>query len=149
MLSLARLSLKRPRPDYSQVDALLEMALTRGPAVTGETPSTTAVTLRDTARQLRVLSLAGQGRLDDARGLIATFAGRPADLLALLDGLDRVAVTTRPSDRRRLGELQLRAAQTLDTQRQRLDQDTIRRLDHCLAQAYVAAGLPLRAISLY
>ena len=149
VLSLARLSLKRPRPNYSQVDALLEMALTRGPAVTGETPSTTAVTLRDTARQLRVLSLAGQGRLDDARGLIATFAGRPADLLALLDGLDRVAVTTRPSDRRRLGELQLQAAQTLDTQRQRLDQDTIRRLDHCLAQAYVAAGLPLRAISLY
>ena len=149
VLSLARLSLKRPRPDYPRVDALLEMALTRGPTVNGETPSSTAVTLRDTARQLRVLSLAGQGRLDDARKLIATFAERPADLLALLDGLDRVAVTTRPSDRRRLGELQLQAAQTLDTQRQQLDQGTIDRLDHCLAQAYVAAGLPLRAISLY
>jgi len=149
VISLARLSLKRPRPDYRRVDELLEMVLTRGPTVAGKSPDPKAVVLRDTARQLRVLSLAGQGRLDDARGLIATFAQRPGDLLALLDGLDRVAVTTRPTGRRRLGELQLQAAQTLDSQRNSLDQDDTRRLDRCLAQAYVAAGFPLRAVSLY
>ena len=148
-ISLARLGLKPTRPDYRRVDQLLELVLTRGPAVTGTAPDPRAVVLRDSARQLRVLSLAGQGRLDDARGLIANFAGRPADLLALLDGLDRVAVTTRPTDRRRLGELQLQAAQTLEPQRKSLRPEDLRRLDRCMAQAYVAAGLPLRAAALY
>ena len=149
VVSLARLGLQPTRPDYRRVDQLLEVVLARGPEVTGTSPDPRAVALRDSARQLRVLSLAGQGRLDDARGLIANFAGRPADLLALLDGLDRVAVTTRPTDRRRLGELQLQAAQTLEPQRKSLRPEDIRRLDRCMAQAYVAAGLPLRAASLY
>ena len=151
-ISLARLGLKPTRPDYRRVDQLLELVLTRGPAVTLTAPDSRAVALRDSARQLRVLSLAGQGRLDDARGLIANFAGRPAELLALLDGLDRIAVTirtTRPTDRRRLGELQLQAAQTLEPQRKSLRPEDRRRLDRCMAQAYVAAGLPLRAAALY
>ena len=148
-ISLARLRLKPIRPDYARVDQLLEMVLQQGPQPDTRKPKQQPASLRDTARQLRVLSLAGQGRLDDARQLIATFAGRPAELLALLDGLDRVAVTTRPSDRRRLGELQLQAAVTLATQRNSLGPDDIRRLDRCMAQAYVAAGLPERAVHLY
>ena len=65
----------------------------------------------------------------------------PDDLLALLDGLDQVASTTRPADRRRLGELQLQAAESLDAQRNSLDPANRQRLDRCLAQAFVAAGV--------
>ena len=152
VISLARLGLKRVRPDYRRIDQLLETILARGPAViavSGRKPDTDAVTIRDNTRQLRVLSLAGQGRLDQARQLVASFAGRPDDLLALLDGLDQVAATTRPADRRRLGELQLQAAESLDAQRNSLDPANRQRLDRCLAQAFVAAGFPLRAVAVY
>ena len=152
VISLARLGLKRVQPDYRQIDQLLEAILARGPSVIsapGQKPDTFAVAIRDTTRQLRVLSLAGQGRLDEARKLVASFAGRPDDLLALLDGLDQVATTTRASDRRRLGALQLQAAESLDQQRNTLGPANRQRLDRCLAQAFVAAGFPLRAVAVY
>ena len=152
VISLARLGLKRVQPDYRQIDQLLEAILARGPSVIsapGQKPDAVAVAIRDTTRQLRVLSLAGQGRLDEARKLVASFAGRPDDLLALLDGLDQVATTTRASDRRRLGALQLQAAESLDQQRNTLGPANRQRLDRCLAQAFVAAGFPLRAVAVY
>ena len=152
VISLARLGLKRTRPDYRQIDQLLEAILTRGPPVItapGQKPDAVAVAIRDNTRQLRVLLLAGQGRLDQARKLVASFAGRPDDLLALLDGLDQVATTTRTADRRRLGALQLQAAESLDQQRNTLDPANRQRLDRCLAQAFVAAGFPLRAVAVY
>ncbi|MBQ17334.1 MAG: hypothetical protein CMJ65_09430 [Planctomycetaceae bacterium] len=156
-IRLARLRLQEQPADFRRVDALLQEVLKRGPLVEQPRQATTkkdhpdpaAVAVRNSARQLRILSLAGQGRLKAAGSLVAEFARQPADLLALLDGLDRILVNTRPAGRRRLGELQLQAALKLDSQRATLDQPTRRQLDRCLAQAYVATGRSFQAVQLY
>ena len=154
---LARLRLQKQRPDFRHVDALLQDILKRGPLIEQprqansgkDRPDSEAVAVRNSARQLRILSLAGQGRLGEARQLVRESARHPAELLTLLDGLDRIIVNTRPAGRRRLGELQLQAALDLDSQRATLDEPTAARLDRCLAQAYVATGRSFHAVQLY
>ena len=152
LLSASRIRLQARTPDYQLIDSWLNDVLARGPHVSPSpraTPGQADLAIRDMARQLRVLSLAGQGKIEQARSLITSFAGRPIELLALLDGLDGVASHTPTPQRRKLGSLQLQAAESLATNRQQLDRPTRRKLDRCLAAAFVAAGFPLRAVSLY
>ena len=148
-IRLARLRLNADPPGFAQADALLRIALTRGP-ISNSRVSNRAADLRAAARQLRTLSLAGQGRLSEARELVSELAAAgPTELLALLDGLDRLAVATQSDARRDLGNVQLQATTRLQQRRQELTADQQRRLDHCHGQALLATGQADQAVALF
>lgn len=156
-LRLARIILNRPAPDYDDADALLQRIIVshdiaareaqrdRAPAID---PSWAAV--HAMALQLRIVSLAGQDRLADATQIVEGLtAADPQVLLSVLNGLDEMAAQISPARQRALGELQVRAAERLRTQRGGLDQAAARRLDECLARAYAVTGRPNDALSVY
>ncbi len=150
---LARLLLARQPPDYAAADRLLERVFDdRQPAPGAEAEPAAGfearAALQAQAVQLRVVSLAGQGRAAQAGRLLSDLsATRPEELLRILQ-----AVSTLPTGHELtpdLAGLQLQAAQKLAGQRDRLKPAEQRQLDDCLARALAATGQVPRAIALY
>ncbi len=100
--------------------------------------------------QLRMISLAGLGRIGEAETLFATSkTTSPEDLLAILSGLSDLAGSLDEKSRHDLGRFQLATARRLDTQRSQLSPESTQRVDRCLAEAYTATGDLPEAIALY
>jgi hypothetical protein len=103
-----------------------------------------------TAAQWRMISLAGQGRIDDARRVFQELsAADPASLLRLLKGLSSLAAVIPAEHRAELAHLQLDAAQQLRLQQPDLSPADKHDLDAAIADAYLAAGNILNALPFY
>jgi predicted Zn-dependent protease len=99
---------------------------------------------------LQVVSLAGQGKFQEARDMLQKLsATSPPELLRILDGIAPLQSDDREDPFHTLGDLQLEAALRLDRQRSELSAPEQRRLDECLARAYVATRQPARGIEIY
>jgi tetratricopeptide (TPR) repeat protein len=140
LVRLARLLLERQPADYKAADASLEIVLARA---------------KDrgwlqAAEQLRVVSLAGQRRIDEAEKLIGALqqAG-PDELLSLLDGLAVVASHCDMGTQRLVAELQLRTSQSLSESPSKLTEPQRLRLWRARAEAFAATGQPTKAIAVY
>lgn len=106
--------------------------------------------LQRVAMRLRVVSLAGQGRLADAeQSLVDLEETSPSELLAIISGLSKLVSQAQEKPRHELGELQLRAALRLGKQRAQLSPAEQQRLDRCIVEAYVAAGRYPEAVDVY
>jgi tetratricopeptide (TPR) repeat protein len=148
-LELARLQLTRTTPQYPRADSVLERILVSG---TQPSPGELAEWSRilKTSRQLRIVSLAGQGLSARAEELVKQLSeSSTQDVLGVMDGLMQVARKSDPATRRKLGQLQLQTAMELNSRRQELDSAEQDRLDHCRAQAYLATHQPEEALRLY
>lgn len=100
--------------------------------------------------QLRIISLAGMGRMNDAEKLFESATASSAnELLTLLAGLSELASGLDEPTRRHLGRIQLSAARRLAQQRATLAPKMAGLVDRCLADAYVATGDLPEAIVLY
>lgn len=115
LLHGARIRLNQTRRDFAGADQLLDRILTATPPTIGPEFASEAVarfTLTNeqlaTANQLRIVSLAGAGRVAEAGAILNRASNRgPEQLLALLDGLS-AATDGQPDDlKRSLGELQI------------------------------------------
>jgi TolA-binding protein len=106
--------------------------------------------LKRVAARLRVVSLAGQGRLAEAeQSLLSLAETSPSELLSIISGLSKLVAQAQDKPRYELGELQLKAALKLATERAQLSAGDQRRLDQCLVEAYVAAGRYEEALEPY
>ncbi len=154
---LARILLRKNPPQFDRADRLLaRIGSSVAPRESGgadpESPvaETNRSNLRAAARQLQVISLAGQGKFQPARKLLQQLSvAGPAELLRILDGLAPLQSDERRDPFRELGELQLEAALKLDEHRAELSKVDQRRLDECLARGYFAAGQPQRGFEIY
>lgn len=155
VLRVARLYLDRADPGYAAADHLLERIFLNDAARESETADESGdaegwAKLIEQATQLRIVSLASQGRFSQAEILIERLSHTgAADLLNILNGLLQLSPRTDDSTRRALGELQLRAAEELRGRRDELDADQQQLLDRCLAEAYTATGMTDRAAETY
>ena len=140
-------------PDFSAADQLLQRVLDRLRETAGSASNQDAAYrtwLKKLATQLRIVSLAGQGRSADARALVKHIAGNNAsEVLLVLDGLSKLEQSTDSGVQAELGELQLQTALALDDRRGELSAADNRHLDECLAQAYLATRQPLKAMEVY
>jgi tetratricopeptide (TPR) repeat protein len=140
LVRFARLLLERQPPDYKSADQWLATVLARAKD-------------RDwlhAAEQLRVVSLAGQRRIDEAEKLIGALEeSGPEELLALLDGLASVAARCDMGTQRLVAELQLRASQTLAESPKKLTDAQRLRLWRARAEAFSATGQPTKAVAVY
>jgi tetratricopeptide (TPR) repeat protein len=155
-LRLARILLNHRTPDYASADALLDRVIgssqtaAREAEVSGQPADPAWTALYNVATQLRIVSLAGQDRLDEALVILESLPeSDPKVLLGVLNGLSEMAVGIRPERQRALGELQLKAAEALRDHRDQLDAESVRLLNDCLAQAYVALDRPNDATAVY
>jgi hypothetical protein len=164
-LRLARMHLHRRPPEYERADQWLARILASAPAANtatdgsdagGETNSVAAVDetqwppLLKSARQLRIVSLAGRSRPREALALLNQLSETSAgDVLLVLDGLTPLARDADERTRHELGNLQLQAAEQLASRRSEMTTAERRRLDRCLAQAYVATNQPRKAMQAY
>lgn len=156
-LHLSNIVLQSHDPDFAGADRWLEWVNRSAPSLPpgekqkpktpAEQPSPLWPELTRAAARLRVVSLAGQGRIAEAEKTLATLAASsPSELLAIIDGLSKLVAQAQTEPQHNLGELQLRAALNLKSQRDKLDPDDQQRLDRCIAEAYVAAGRYEQAI---
>jgi Tfp pilus assembly protein PilF len=102
------------------------------------------------AEQLRVVSLAGQRRIDEAERLIGALEeSGPDELLAMLDGLASVAARCDKGTQQLVAELQLRASQSLSEAPSKLTDAQRLRLWRARAEAFAATGQPTKAVAVY
>jgi TolA-binding protein len=156
-LRLARILLRKSPPQFEPADRLLARVLTSlSPRDSGtaspesEDAEAHRSDLRAMARQLQVISLAGQGQFQAARKLLGQLSATgPVELLRILDGLASMQSDKQRDPFRELGELQLEAALKLDEHRAELSKPNQRRLDECLARGYFASGQPQRGFEIY
>ena len=106
--------------------------------------------LTRTAAQLRIVALAGQGRMDEAQQLFHELAiTDPETLLSLLQGLSDLTADIPAAHRQELAHLQLDTAQEIRLQQPELTPKQRRSLDESIADAYLAAGNLPNAIAFY
>ncbi|MCH7988445.1 MAG: tetratricopeptide repeat protein [Planctomycetes bacterium] len=157
-LRLSRIFLNRKPPQYANSDLLLERIFSSYPhsQLSRETAEKSELvlwkTLLKSATQLRIVSLAGRNRLDEAHKTLRRLTDSdPAETLAILDGLTQISSGADPKTQRLLGELQLHAVGLLNLNQsfKTLSDADQYRLDGCLAQAYVATNQPGKAITTY
>jgi TolA-binding protein len=155
VVRLARIWLKARPPQFQAADRLLAFAeavlekKTSAEPPTAESPSPFA-DLRAQVRQLQVVSLAGQGRYQDARDVLQRLSQtKPAELLQILDGIAPLQSDDQKDPYHDLGKLQLEAALKLNEHRAALAAPQQRRLDECLARGFAATGEPARGIEIY
>lgn len=155
-LRWARVQLRLQDRRYADADQLLVQILhsreveTREMARDGSRLDPAWDRLVPAATQLRIISLAGLGRLVEAENLFATATtAAPEDVLAILSGLSELAASLDEAARRDLGRVQLAAARQLDRQRSTLIPEVALQVDRCLAEAYTATGDLPEAIALY
>ncbi|HMC11811.1 MAG TPA: hypothetical protein VKH44_10990, partial [Pirellulaceae bacterium] len=154
---LARILLKRHPPLFEAADRLLVRAAKPLAATEPASPEAPPAgenakrnELRATVRQLQVISLAGQERFQEARTLLQQLSGTdPAELLRILDGIAPLQSDDRKDPFHDLGALQLEAALKLNEHRSKLTAADQRRLDECLAKAYIATGEIRQGLQIY
>lgn len=140
LVRLARLLLEQKPTDDKTADRLLEFVI-------AQSQDREWVKL---AKQLRVVSLAGQRRIDEAERLIGSLeAAGPDESLALLDGLSAVAARSDLGTQRLVADLQLRASQSLNDAAAKLTETQRLRLLRTRAEALAATGQPSKAIAVY
>lgn len=98
--------------------------------------------ISQSAVQLRIVSLAGQGRADEAQRLLDALSeeGNAVALLRVLLGLSEMGAGMNIAQIRDLGRLQLQTARRLAADRDDLSAAERLELDVCLAQALSATG---------
>lgn len=117
LLSGARIRLNQTEPDFPGADQLLDRVLAArppepGPEFSAEAVARFTVTASQLAmaRQLRIVSLAGTGRVDEAASVLSKAISQgPDQLLILLDGLSAAANGQSADLQTSLGQLQLDA----------------------------------------
>lgn len=140
LVRLARMLLQQQPTDDKTADRLLEFVIARS-------QDREWVKL---AKQLRVVSLAGQRRIDEAERMIGTLEAAGSDeLLTLLDGLSAVAARSDVGTQRLVAELQLRASQSLADSAAKLTEPQRLRLMRARAEAFAATGQPTKAVAVY
>ena len=113
----ARIRLNQSQPDFAGADQFLDRVLTAtppelGPEVDAETVSRYTVTAEQQAmaRQLRIVSFAGTGRVTEAGAILSKAISQgPDQLLVLLDGLSAATAGQSVALQTSLGQLQLDA----------------------------------------
>ncbi|MFK7778414.1 MAG: tetratricopeptide repeat protein, partial [Gimesia sp.] len=106
--------------------------------------------LLNQALRLQIIALAGQGNPSAARSLVESLETAGTDeLLSVLNGISQINLDLTPEVRRELGMLQLKSAEKLVNRRDELKPEQIKRLDLCLAEAYLAIDQPIRALEYY
>lgn len=155
-LVFARIVLDHRAPRYDDADALLDRVVdssrtaTRQAELDGRLADPAWAPLEQAAEQLRIVSLAGQDRLEEARERLGRLSDAdPEAVLEVLDGLCEVAGAVRAERRSALAQVQLEAAEELLRRKVDLDETGQRRLDECLAQAFAALGRPNDAARAY
>lgn len=152
-VALARWLVGSDPREYDKADELLERVSASWSATSRTVDADTQSTWRALAReavQLRIVAMAGRGRVDDANRLVDKLAGAdPETLLEVLDGLTAVLATGDADLGRRIGILQLAAAAPLEERRDELAPEAVRRLDVCLAEGYLATDQTSRAVGVY
>lgn len=158
-IRLARFLLQRRPTDFVTADRWLQRVIESlappAPEVSSKTPvpavgPAPADELRTAALRLRIVSLAGQGKYQDARQQLEQLtAGSPSQMLQVLSGLASISSNDKQDPFRELGSLQLQAAKKLDEERSTLSEADRRRLDECLAQGYAATGETKQAVRIY
>jgi TolA-binding protein len=157
-LRFARILLNQDEPDYQYAGRMLDrIELTRQkirPDVHVESEDAVDANrwkpLYQATMQLRIVTLAGRGSFREAEMLVRNLSATNSDdVLSIVDGLSDLTAHADQTTRRRLGELQLQASRDLDHRRAELTPQQQRRLDRCLAQAYVATGQSAQAIDVY
>jgi tetratricopeptide (TPR) repeat protein len=147
---LAMLLLRQPAPDFVRADQLLARVLESAATTPEAASEKIPVELRISAAQERIISLAGQGKLDAARRVLEELAGsQPEPLLDVLDGLSEVGSEIALEHRHDIGQLQLDLARQLLPGRNQLAPQTQSRLDESLAQGLAATGDHSGAMSVY
>ncbi|MFV0442666.1 MAG: hypothetical protein ACK5Q5_03740 [Planctomycetaceae bacterium] len=102
------------------------------------------------ASQLMIVSLAGQGLLDQAREQFRQLSlTDPGELLSLLEGLSKLTADIPADQRQQLAELQLDAAREMQIRRNELSPAQQQQLDAAVAEAYLASGNVLNAVTFY
>ena len=147
VLEAARLRLNYSTTGYAQVQQILTAAL-QGTA--DARADSKLAEWKSSARALLVFSLAGQDRRRDAANVLTQIsAGPPEQLMALLEGLGRVAKEARPAVRTELAELQLRTIDLLQNGRTPLAQTQRQSLEKLRAKALADAGRSGAALQQY
>ncbi|MCA9074182.1 MAG: hypothetical protein KDA93_04050 [Planctomycetaceae bacterium] len=148
--SLAKLLLQQSPPDFDRADALLEQVLQVNDASDDSNGASIKPTTLAAASRLRIISLAGQGRLDDAAALLDGLAEEsPERMLEVLNGLTSAAEQVAIQHRQTVSQLQLDISQRLEQRRDSLPAEAQLQLDESLAQSYAAIGQVPKAASLY
>lgn len=155
-LKLVRMIIQHREHLYTEADRFLAVVLQAGEQQRRlaeqegrPLPGEWAGVLRSAA-QWRLISLAGQGRMEEAQrafhDLAATDVGA---LLSLLDGLTALATVIPQEHRQELAHLQLAAAQQLRLQQPALTEAQQLSLDAAIADAYLASGNVLNALGFF
>ncbi len=129
----ARFRLNHGCGDPGRAERILSDALGRTEHVTAEWEST--------ARALLALSLAAQGRREEATDALQRIsAGSPDELLKILQGLAQIGASSAPEAKAELAELELSLVELLREAGDKLSAEDRRTLDTLAAQALADAG---------
>jgi len=165
-LRLTRIYLNDTPPLYAKANRLLELIvhttksivvkLKRSSERSETSVSQTAQEIKkwngisNQALRLQIIALAGQGNPSAAQSLVESLETAGTDeLLSVLNGVSQINLDLTPEARRELGMLQLKSAEKLLSRRDELKPQQIKRLDLCLAEAYLAIDQPIRALEYY
>ncbi|MCA8997368.1 MAG: tetratricopeptide repeat protein [Planctomycetaceae bacterium] len=156
LLHAAQLILRTADPNYEQADRLLatlndEIDRRRLAAERSQTSVNPVwLGLRTRLNQLRIVSLAGQERLAEARALMSGLQQTDATtLLEILSGLTELSDLVAADRRFELGRIQQMAVREIEQQRDQLTPRQQQLLDESSAQAYIAMGDLLQAAAIY
>ncbi len=156
VLRVCRIALSHREHPYEHVDHLLAPILaaaetqSRRAERSGVAPDAHWSNIARVSAQLRVVSLAGQGRLQEASRMFESLSlTEPDVLLGLLLGLGELAESLAPQQRQGLGHLQLQAARQLQLQREKLSPEQQETLDRAQAEAYLTTGNVIDAVLIY
>ncbi|MCA9080996.1 MAG: tetratricopeptide repeat protein, partial [Planctomycetaceae bacterium] len=155
-LQSVRILLRVQPPRFTEADAIIAHALASQSAARVHGTNTSNpldprwLVVKKQAEQLRLISLAGRGQLNDAREQLDQLqSAAPATLLELLHGLSELGSHLPEATSRDLGELQQQMGRRLQSRRAELTESQQRMLDEILAQAYVASGDLPEAAAVY
>ncbi len=155
ILQLAQLELNRRQPHFNQADRLL-LHVIQASTFQIDKSSKDGLLLpiwkpmKRNATQLRILSLAGQNKYDDAKAIIEQIANQNIpEVLQLLAGLVQVASNSNETTRKQIGELQLKTARELYQRKKELTAPQLQQVERALAEAFVATGKISQARGFY
>lgn len=165
-LRLARIYLNNDPPYYQKANQLLEKVITTSLKMVAQLKRNNEFSeasfsqtrkaiqnwnrISSQAYRLQIIALAGQGNPSAAQSLVENLETAGTDeLLSGLNGVSQINLELTTAARRELGLLQLKSAEKLASRRDELNPRQIKRLDLCLAEAYLAIGQPMRALEYY
>lgn len=165
-LRLTRIYLNNVPPDYAKAHRLLDQVISTSSNLIQHLKKNNEVSeasvaqaakeiqiwnqISNQALRLQIIALAGQGNPSAAQSLVENLETAGTDeLLSVLNGVSQINLELTPAVRRELGQLQLKSAEKLASRRDELNPQQIKRLDLCLAEAYLAIDQPIRALEYY